>query len=445
MFKKHIENFNENIKGLRDFVELIAPYLTKRIDEYNQYISPLITLGIANKVIAEQEVWEDGEKEKVEKIRDSANAEVLKVYKKEIDVVAEIKDLDLGPNSKTGQIGLSMRMAKEDGLSWRKNFENMHKTNAHISLLYKNSLISLISTVEWFFSEILHLYYDKHPEAAGIQKKTMTLSDLKAFTNIEEAEKYLVDVKIEEVLRGNFESWINLLKTELSMGLAYIEPVRQELIEIFQRRNLFVHNGGVVNSIYLSKVNQSFRENIKSGDQLEVSKEYLDNAISKLQKAFLLIALEMWKNVDKSDKSRGDVITDIVYENLLESRWDVCEGLTYFIINDSNVEIVDRVVAQLNYWLCKKRSGQFESVKKEVFNVDYSDKRELFQLALFSLRDDKKLFFDTLPLVLDTKQLDVEKLDEFPIFQEMRETEDYIKFKEESPYFNEKTKEIESL
>lgn len=432
MFNKHIKDFNENIIGLRDFIDLIDPYLTEKLEEHDKHISPLITLGILKDMLTNKTEWEENEKEKIEDLKSKVNAQILDVYKKEIDVEIETEEGE-GDKKKA----FSIKVKATDNFDLRVHLDKANKTKSHIELLYRNSLISLLSSVEWFFSQILHFYYDKHPESAGIQKKTMTLTDLKSFGSIEDAEKYLIDVKIEEILRGSFDTWITLLKAELSLGLGYIEPIKEELTEFYQRRNLFVHNGGVVNSIYISKVKEEFRQDIKINDQLTVDKEYLDNAICKLQKAFILIASELWKNLDKADKTRGDILTDIVYENLLKSRWDICEGLTYFIINDSQLDVTDKVVAQLNFWLCKKRTNQYDSIKKDIEKEDYSDKKEIFQLALFALRDETNLFFETLPAALDSRQINIKRLEEFPIFQEIRDTVEYKKFKENSKYFKE--------
>ena len=429
MFNKHILDFNENIIGLRDFIDLIEPFLNDKREEHDKHISPLVTLGILKEIASTKTEWEEGEKEAHIKYTESINTKILEIYNREIDV-----EIDAEKDSEKSK-SISIKFKGKDIPELDNHIKNANSVRNHIDLLYKNSFISLLSTVEWFFSQILHFNYDKFPDTAGIQKKTMTLSDLKSFGSIEDAEKYLIDTKIEEVLRGNLESWFTTLKTDINLKLGYIEPIKQELVEIYQRRNLFVHNGGIVNSIYLSKVSEEFRNDIKLNDSLLIDKKYLDNAICKLQKAFILIASELWKNLDKSDKSRGDVLTDIVYENLIKERWDICEGLTYFIIKDAELEVIDKVVAQLNYWLCKKELNQYESVKKEIEQANYSDKKEIFQLALYALKDDVNSFLELLPISLDSKQLNIERLEEFPIFKTIRKTEEYQKFKEESDYF----------
>lgn len=450
MFNKHITDFNENIIGLRDFIDLIDPFLNDKVAEHSKHISPLITLGIINEIVSKKKEWIDGEKEKYDSIKKELDIKILEIYKKKIDVEIESNfDIDKNEESEhdentANKEALSIKLKATNSPELKNHLDSVQRVSNHIELLYKNSFISLLSTVEWFFSQILHFNYDKFPESAGIQKKTMTLSDLKTFGTIEDAEKFLIDTKIEEILRGNLDSWFSILKSDLNLSLGYIDPIKDELIEIYQRRNLFVHNGGIVNSIYISKVAEKYRKGVMLNDRLVIDKQYLDNAICKLQKAFLLIASELWKNLDKSDKSRGEVLTEIVYENLVKERWDICEGLTYFIIKDSELEVTVKLVAQLNFWLCKKELNQYDSIKKEIEKVEFSDKKEIFQLALFALKDDIVSFIETLPIALESKQLDIKQLEEFPIFRTMRITEKYQDFKSASKYFKDSDTNLHS-
>ncbi|MDB2325592.1 hypothetical protein N9V45_00840 [Flavobacteriaceae bacterium] len=377
---------------------------------------------------------EEKDKEKFIEFQEKITKELDEKYKEIPEVKFEKKDDD---SEKVMAIKISNSNSEVS-----KHLDNVRKNRKHIEQLYTNSLISALSSVEWFFSQLLHFFYDKHPESAGVQKRTMTLTELKSFGSIEDAEKYLIDVKIDEILRGNFESWINLLKSELSLELGYLTDIKDELIEVYQRRNLFVHNGGTVNSIYLSKVDKNQRKGVSINDRLIVDRDYLDNAICKLQKAFILIGAELWKKLGPEDTNRGEILGAIVYENLLHSRWNICEGLCYFSLKDAQIHPVDKVIAQINYWLCKKEIGEYKSIETDIIKADFSDKKEIFQLGLFALRGETEKVLDILPVVLDTNQTNIERLEEFPILREFRETEEYKNFKKESKFFKEKNKEV---
>jgi hypothetical protein len=444
MFKKHISDFNENIIGLRDFIDLIEPFLKDKVEEHSKHFFPLIQSGLVKDVISKKTEWEEGEKEKYEKLTEKIDEAILEIYKKNIVVEIETKENEIEDVeiAKKKTKSLLIKVKASDTPELQDHLDNAKKVNNHIDLLYRNSFLSLLSTVEWFFSQILHFGFNKHPDAAGIKAKTLTLSDLKTLGSISEAEKFLIDSKIEEILRGDLESWFSKLEIELNLKLGYIKPIKNELVEIYQRRNLLIHNGGVVNSIYLSKVCESNRKEINLNDKLKIDKHYLDHSICKLQKAFLLIASDLWKTLDTTDTSRGYTLLDIVYENLIKERWDICEGLSYFIIKDAGMDVTVKLTAQLNYWLCKKEMNQVGEIKSELDKADYADKKEVFQLALYALKDDINSFIKVLPSALDTKQLSVNDLKEFPIFRTIRVTKEYENFKENSTYFKDSVEEI---
>lgn len=435
MLDKHIIDFNESLTGLRDFVELINPFLNDKVEEHNQHLRPFVKSALLKELLSEDFDLEDKQKERVVEMQEKIQSQIASKYSKETEVSFEKDETD--DNRKLFLI----KIKSNDG-NIVNHISNMTKTSKHINLLYTNSLISLLSNVEWFFSQILHYYYDEHPDSAGVQKRTLTLKDLKTFGSVEDAEKYLIDVKIDEVLRGNFESWTNLLKDEIGLGLGYLKDLMDELIEIYQRRNLFVHNGGIVNSIYISKVKDNLRKNIQVGEKLLVKKEYLENSICKLQKAFILIGSELWKKLSPENEKRGEILSAIVYENLLHSRWDIAEGLCFFLLNDAKISPVDKTFAQINYWFCKKELGQYAQIAKDIEKVDYSDKKEIFQLGLLAIRGETEKIIEILPSVLETNQANIERLEEFPILREFRNTSEYKEFKENSKFFKEENKEV---
>lgn len=436
MLDKHIVDFNESLIGLRDFVELIDPFLNEKVEEHDKQLRPLVVSAILKELLSEKTDWENGEREKFIEMQEKIQSQIDSKYSNDTEVVFEKEKTE---NNEFKSISIKIR-SNDDNIV--NHISNVKKANKHINLLYTNSLISLLSNVEWFFSQVLHYYYDEHPDSAGVQQRTLTLKDLKTFGSVDDAEKYLIDVKIDQVLRGNLESWISLLKEEIGLGLGYLKDFMDELIEIYQRRNLFVHNGGVVNSIYISKVNENLRKGIGIGEKLSVNKQYLENSICKLQKAFILIGAELWKKLNPDDEKRGEILGEIVYENLLHSRWDICEGLCYFLLQDSKINPVDKTIAQINYWLCKKELGQYSQIENEVGKIDYSDKKEIFQLGLCAIREETEKIIELLPITLDTNQTNIERIEEFPILKDFRKTKEYAEFKEKSKYFKEKNKEV---
>lgn len=434
MLDRQILTFNENINGLRDFISLIGPFIE---EHHNRAVKEheLIVEAFETAETIEKETDEQVKSKLEAQIKATFDGELIKavpVNKKEFLADGGF-DNDHLPDFFIS-VPVSLRPRVDQGLRAPR------KTNYQKELLYKNAFIGLLSSVEWFYSQVLHFYYDKHPEAAGIKKKSLTLEELKSFNSVEDAEKYLIDNKIEEVFRGGFDGWIDLLKDEVKLKMPYVKPFFNELLEVYQRRNLIVHNNGIVNSIYFSKVPSEIRKSINIGDKLTITADYLENAICKLHLVFTLVAAELWKKLEPEEERRADILLSISYKNMLKNRWEIAEWISCFIKDDECLKSKVKTVGQLNFWLSRKRRGKMELVYSEIQKADFSDKSLRYQLAVAALIDNKEEFFELLPETLRTKSLDVNELLEFPIFDEMRQTQEYNDFCENSPEFKEYTK-----
>ena len=123
------------------------------------------------------------------------------------------------------------------------------------------------------------------------------------------------------------------------------------------------------------------------------------------------------------------------YDYLKRKMWDSSEISSTFLTLDKKMPIASRTAAQLNYWLSKKNSGKYNDLSKEILEADFSDKSKLFQIALYSLREEEEKFFNLLPQVLKTEEIDIENLLDFPIFESMRILSKFEEFKKTNETF----------
>ena len=275
---------------------------------------------------------------------------------------------------------------------------------------------------------MLHAYYADHIEAIGTSEKQFSLKELEAFKTLDDAREAVIDNKVESLLWQGFEDWVQYLRNHLKLTAGYLDPVMDEMTEVFLRRNIHVHNNGIVNSIYLSKVTPPLAENIKGGQGLPVTREYLDRAIDLFELYFILLASELWKKLKKGDHERTRLLIDISYERMLGRRWNVAGGISRFVSEDKSAVEHDRTIGTVNYWQCMKWSGKFDEVKVEVENADFSGKSVEFRLCLHALRGEADAFFELLPRALKSEALTVADLRVWPVFQEMRKRAEFDRF-----------------
>ena len=418
MLKKIILDYVESIEALRDFVDSVKLRLEEHV---NRSLSDGEEPYFSERMEKLQSVFGGMEKAR----RDALFRRPLS----EIESDAEFKQL-LGFEF-TLQMTQDYKGKKSLEFAFPLNIEEASesaqqlysKTEKQKELLYKSSLINLTSTVELFLSQLLHFYFDRFPDAVGSETKFFSLDDLKSLGSIEDAKKHLIESKVEAVLRESLEEWLRFWKERVKLSMGYVDTVRDQLIEVYQRRNLLIHNGGRVNSIYLSKVAPGLRENMSRDQLLSVKPEYLNKTLDLFELNFVLIAAELWKRLDPKDEERPDTLTGIVYTHLLNERWDIAEGLSYFQMNDRQTSEKSQIYGQLNYWQSVKWQDRFEKVRQEVEQADFSAKDPLYQLALLALQNKTNAFLSLLPIVLRSGKLTIEDFNNWPIFREMRKAE----------------------
>jgi hypothetical protein len=300
-------------------------------------------------------------------------------------------------------------------------FQRRHRNTI---LVYNNSLIALVSAAEWFLAQLLHQFYKMHPEAlSGGRDKVFSLEDLRNFDTLEDARMSLIESKIENILRDSISVWFKCLKEKpFELSLGYLPPYEAELIEITQRRNLLVHNGGIVNSIYMSKVPKEARGDINLGDSIKVSKEYIQKALNIFERMFVLIGAELWKKLLPTDEDRSKTLFRISWKHLEAERWDIAEGISYFIMQDKRQPELDQLTGKINYWQSLKWQDRFKDIRIEVEKEDFSAKQQRFSLAQAALLDDEERFFQLLPQTLKTGEVSEQDLREWPLFRKVRAT-----------------------
>lgn len=372
-----IKQYANNLDALREFVEVLAPVLQKRS-----------LLGMK---------------------KNKAAIDPLRIMIEKAQAQGDDKiDSDL-----MGNINDELK-------SIMSNLITTEKSIYHYRLLYRVSLITLVSTTEWFVSELLHAFFELHPEALDIDKKSLSFKELTELDSVDGARAYLLDKAIEDVLRGSIEDWLKFLKERLSLSMNYVDQeARDQLVETSQRRNLLVHNGGRINSLYLTRVAEHLRWEEPS-DMVEVSEDYLSERISTFERAFILIGAELWKKKRPSDEERYNVLFEITWRHLQAERWEIARSLTQFGMNDKQLPESDQLIQRFNYWQCQKWLGCFDEVESEVREVDLSAKEPRFRLGQLALLDNDTDFINLAKTMIEKKDLTEEDLQSWPIFREMR-------------------------
>lgn len=211
--------------------------------------------------------------------------------------------------------------------------------------------------------------------------------------------------------------------------MSYLDMYHDELTEIITRRNIMVHNRGIVNNTYLSKVNDKYTKDIKLRDCLSVNREYIDRAMTVIEIVGYLVLIDIMLKVSRKGEDTIEMIESIAYSILCDEKWEVALEIYSLLYKVKGISAKDKLIYRINYWQCYKWLNRYEEIKKEVDETDLSAHTSMFRLCAHIIKDEYEEFFNLLKRDYDNLK-ELIDLDTWPIFRNIREREEYKNFVE---------------
>jgi hypothetical protein len=246
-----------------------------------------------------------------------------------------LNDLDLYPNFAED---LSLREAlelfkdtrfKRDILQWElENPRKKHKLAqvltdcfsqppAHGILLRNNALISLVGVLEILLEALFFGYYFYVGDARHLDDAAAR----------EEAARGQTDKAMRT--GGGWRKRIEKFG-KLGIGLEVVQGYLDEVVEMTQRRNLLVHNGGVIDATYMKCSPQAYwPAEAKEGRVLLAPPCYLDHAFDRIMLFAFGLSQACWRHWQpKKAKKNADKTADtLIYQTLRQGRHGLVRDL----------------------------------------------------------------------------------------------------------------------
>jgi hypothetical protein len=174
--------------------------------------------------------------------------------------------------------------------NWREFKEQRDQNPA--AVLAKSLFTHLFAEFDSYIGELLRVIYLKNDQLVRGISREISLSNLMDFTSLEDVKIAMIDKEIETFRRDSYIEQFSALEKKLGLSLKKFKEW-PAFVELSQRRNLLIHNGGLVSEQYLSvceREKYSFEEKPKIGDALAVSYKYFLTANRILSKVGLMLA-----------------------------------------------------------------------------------------------------------------------------------------------------------
>jgi len=298
-----------------------------------------------------------------------------------------------------------------------------NKLDSQRNIFCRSILSNVIIIFERYLAQIYEFLVVTNPEQY-FEGKTIKTSRLFSAT----VEEIIINEVREEVSNNLFDSikTLDKLKEKSLINLDRYICIRKVFEEIYYRRNLFVHNEGIVNKIYLDNIHEDYKKSVKCGERLVCDDYYLSNSIVVLKEMICVLFYEFLVSI-KSDTKNYDILSyNIAFSALNNKEYAFCEYIYGILVKNKDFSFLDKSMFEVNRMIALKQQGK--PIQKLLEGFDVSAMQEKFAIAKYCLQDD----FDSVYTLLSRtypESYNATAVRDWPIFIDFRDTEQYEKFK----------------
>lgn len=141
---------------------------------------------------------------------------------------------------------------------------------------------------------VFRIHYRLYPMQIS-QDRHFSLADVQSLS-AQDALNYAIDQKLEGLLRQDLKTWQAEVKKQFKVDLTAFDGDWSSILEIYEWRNIFVHNGGRVNQYYLRKVPLEAQRGAQNGFYLLTDLPYLQRAMALFLRLGIYFSHSVWRH-----------------------------------------------------------------------------------------------------------------------------------------------------
>lgn len=153
------------------------------------------------------------------------------------------------------------------------------KMKTYSEVQSQNLILRTCNAFLLYYSEIIQLAILKKPEILK-SRQTIRWDELLGFTRFDELVRYLIDKKVNELSYAGLGQMEEFMLERLGIEGALTDHQRAMASIFVEIRNIYTHNRGIVNGIFLSRVKDHLGFDFKEGKYFHVDFEIFIRIIS---------------------------------------------------------------------------------------------------------------------------------------------------------------------
>lgn len=433
----YFRDYCNQLNALENYVQSIEELLLERhkhqveSDEVLRQVKPVLEASIVL-----EEVKRIKEKEASEKVINDESAKISELTKSAEELITESEIAAVAENIEVTPVDegiYSFKVRPFEGSHYIEEYFNMmSEVRNHIDLLYRSSLITLVTTLEVLINNIFYYRAYNYPQSINIDEKSLTLHQIKRLGGFEEAQEFIIEEHVTDMMRESFNKWLEHIKCNFKVKLEKnIEELEPIINETFNRRHLIVHGEGEVNNTYLTRVDEVFKRDLKKGDKLEIDKEYILDRLLTFRVYGAILMYRFWASMEKGSKEIRNRLIDKMAYSLLEKANYEESRLLYETIMNEGLTQSEHFRVKINYWQTFKWNNQYDEIKEEIEKLDLSAAQLDYQLCKDLLQDKFDEALEKFKELVNNKEKeDVIHYLKWPLFKSFLNYPNLIKYLE---------------
>lgn len=299
----------------------------------------------------------------------------------------------------------------------QKSSEQFEKYSEMPAIHATNTLIGLITRFEEDIAAYLYTLFLMFPDR--IKDKQVTFKEISGKT-AEEVKEYIILREIERIMWASQNEWFKIFE-EHKICFDSCKKQLEKLTEIYARRNVWVHNSGRVNEIYINNVKNCKEE---LGTLLHVDTAYISEAFLCIKAILYTLYIESAKFCNENKDLYVYNILGFAYEELQKQDYQLCSIIFAEINKCKYSNEQTKIMAKINYWISQKSLNKFSEIKKEIEKFDTSAMSEEYKIAKLILLEKYDAATKLIEQVYNDK-ITSRELNQWPLFKEFRKTKQY--------------------
>ena len=414
-FRRAWSDFHEAIDGLQEFLESVAPHLSKLEGDD---LPAAATLSPSQRDELRRVVvrLRRGLRYALEgSTEDGSATDEAGTAKATIEVVP-------GTSSRKTRVNLSADPdVNEAVVEFLRRMPQRRRKK--MPILLRSVLTMSVSAFEVLVGQLAEARYRLHPRAMGTDKKEFSLEDLSKFDAIDDATTALIERRTDELMRRGLDGWADWHKEETSIRFQEIALDWPATQEVFERRHLAVHHGGRVSPQYHRRLGS---ESPPIGSVLDLDEAYVQESLDRIGVLGALLIGAAWAQLLPNDhRSAGSLLDGRVYLLMERGKWSLAQHVAR--VTQDRLQLAEDARYRLlfNELLCLKRTHGSEAVRKAAEDIDTSALSRPYKLARLALLDRSSDALEEARAALAAEELGINELQTWLVLEELRQWPDF--------------------